>query len=108
VKDTHVHAEKTNFGISLAFGKTVATGCGKRREKGRTSTDPAEITCPECREWGAREELVMAENAEVVAGLPGDFLARHGPATREDFEALASKHRAAAREWRREQENGTP
>jgi hypothetical protein len=99
VKDTHVHAEKTTFGISLAFGATVGTGCGKRREKGRTSTSPAEVTCPECREWGAAEEVTMAENAEAVAGLPGPFLAEHGMMTAADFGELARQHRAAAERW---------
>jgi hypothetical protein len=100
VKDPHIHAEKTRLGISLAFGATVGTGCGKRREKGRTSTDPDEVTCPPCREWGAAEETTMAENAEVVAGLPGPYLAGHGTMTAEDFGELARQHRATAEKWR--------
>lgn len=99
MKDPHVHAEKTHLGISLAFGATVGTGCGKRREKGRTSTDPARVTCPECREWGAAEEMTMAENAEVVAGMGGPFLAANGTMTAGDFGELARQHRATAEKW---------
>jgi hypothetical protein len=100
MRDSHIHAEKTIFGTSLAFGATVGTGCGKRRERERTSTDPAVVTCPECRKWGAAQELEMAANADAVASLPAEFLAGDGVGwTADDFRNLARQHRATAQKW---------
>lgn len=108
MRDDRIHAEKTLMGLSLAIGKTVGTGCGKRRERERTSTDPAKVTCLECRQWAAADELEMAGMADAAASIPPELIDRADlPGGPHDFRALAGKHRDAAARWSAPQESRT-
>lgn len=95
MRDTLTHARKTLMGADLSFGRTVTTGCGKRRERDRTVVGPAGVTCPACRAWGEQDELEHASMADAAARISD------GPDQAARFQAIAREHRAAADVWAR-------
>jgi hypothetical protein len=99
-RDTRIHGRKTIIGFDLTFGKTTTTPCGKTRPRERTSADPAQVTCPDCRAWAAGEEREMADMASAAARI-----LRENPEypahdyTPADFESIADGHLANAARW---------
>ena len=95
--DPAVHGRKTIMGADLTFGATVTAPCGKRRPAERTSSDPAVVTCPECRAWAAGEERELARQALAAAEIARTYPT--APYTPGDFTQTADRHEARAARW---------
>lgn len=104
--DPHVHVDRklggdaatrtllaSTFGLAGDLPATVTTGCGRPAPPAMTSTSPAAVTCPACRDFAHREHQRRADQLDDLGAMPGS------PLTAGQAGATSAHHRDLARQF---------
>ncbi|MCW6006188.1 hypothetical protein K1W54_16595 [Micromonospora sp. CPCC 205371] len=81
------------FGLAGDVPATVTTGCGVRVPLAMTSASPERVTCLPCREYAHGQHVLMADQFDEFARLPGLAV------TYDEAARAAAWHRDVARRF---------